>query len=781
MKTADLYVSKSIIDDALRIANLRQIITVWAKTIPHHNMQEMGEQMHIDFAYHKPVYVHSLVSLIENRDFKRQKVPYNGQGKTGIPDLNQPFALKLSAKEPDYQEVKHSYSFFGEVSYCQGCSGVGSNTCSSCKGAGENDCYSCGTRGRTECWNCHGRGYVDCTSCDVFGQESKYCYSCSGSGRVQREGTCTACWGYSNNQNCYRCGGSGRASSNEECGSCWGRGSSRGSCSRCGGSKSISCSTCGTSGKITCNSCGGDGHVRCAVCAGSGRTQCSTCSGRGKLIDQAELSQVFSVERLEAVPDDCDFSKTFLKLAISKKDTFSDQMVFKLDLPVLPEVLDLNNAGLLSSYQSLRDRSAAQIRGNARLVKQQFEVWSVDAFQLKCQYRGNAFDLWIYGRDQKVYDGGSPIYGLREELIRSANEAFENRKFAESFLAIDKAFGMQVSPDQQDVKVLRLKMKYAAGRALKLGLVTGGLAGLSVLLLGRSFLVNFLLNEAGAADLWSGAVAVTMILMVLFFSALWYGIPRIKGLLRVRKAIFRFGLGTAIGLLTNFGVFMVLTQMAVHGKANMIVPVGAWINHPPEVLRSNRHAAGTDEPKQEPGKESPENRQKGVRLLFKGVKTTIKEMHQEEIYDSLGLVLAPDGKHLANPKDSLLKGSVLRVKLYPLDISGNIDEDLFIWYGNGHPEKDLGTVFLFIKALGYGYETNLGFEAKLPRFIKTSNWSWPDLLITDKDGKNTVWRWDSDYYRYYRNVDRQAIDTLSPKGVPGISTRYERSIKVKRS
>jgi hypothetical protein len=139
----------------------------------------------------------------------------------------------------------------------------------------------------------------------------------------------------------------------------------------------------------------------------------------------------------------------------------------------------------------------------------------------------------------------------------------------------------------------------------------------------------------------------------------------------------------------------------------------------------------------------------GAKLLFKekGIHLTASEKRQ--IFQHLGVKVAPDGQSLIDADCGKPASFFVDIT----DLNNDRTPEVVVLGGNTCTSGATGgSIWLFIKDAKGTYRANLGFPAAGYEATKHRSKGYPDLLISWAGLCSAVWRWDGIKYRHYKNV-----------------------------
>lgn len=203
--------------DGISDEEIRRRLNLFAKSTPHHQLNELGTIVTLREGTLASVYRVTANLLHEHRSLEEMPVrPYDGSSippQTVTADSFEIWSVAL----PTPTEMNNSESQFsvaGSETVCR---------CGQCGGHGSLRCGDCGGSGQCVCWRCGGRKMISCPECSsILGLMAK--------SEAERKAFCRTC----------------------------------------GNIGKVPCTSCAGSGFAVCNGCGASGSVRCSVCAGAG-------------------------------------------------------------------------------------------------------------------------------------------------------------------------------------------------------------------------------------------------------------------------------------------------------------------------------------------------------------------------------------------------------------------------------------------------------------------------------------------------------------------------------
>lgn len=161
----------------------------------------------------------------------------------------------------------------------------------------------------------------------------------------------------------------------------------------------------------------------------------------------------------------------------------------------------------------------------------------------------------------------------------------------------------------------------------------------------------------------------------------------------------------------------------------------------------------------------------GAGLLFHQVKTKLTAAEKHSIYHQLGFLVSDDGKRFIADEDAA--DYPFDAMVYPTDLNGDGQEEIFVVFGNGFTSGATGsTVVLFIKDAKGKYQSNLGFPGVLPEVIGTTPKPFPDLLIGGSGFEFPVWKWQNGEYVFSRSVKEADLKKLKLTPVETLYKKY---------
>lgn len=443
MPLNNISVSRVVNASEVIYVEIKNTIAAWAQSIPHHPYMDFENSLLVNKILYRPAHLNQLTVQYERRVINSGQMPYCNQAAGVIPDISKPFQIPLRSSISGFENKEADQTFFGNVYRCASCEGRGSHTCERCKGMGSLVCPRCSGEGRNQCISCNGSGNLShCSNCNWWGQVDKRCWSCRGTGMATSERRCTEC-----NNGYYK-----------------------DTCDVCGGTNRPPCSC--NDGFDTCSPCRGSGNLECTSCLRKGHTICGTCSGAGWVIDFAEVIQVFYVVKSDVVvKGNCLPAKyDNIQLNISHANSSTAKVIQEATL--LPATITSGSQAVDALYYALQSTALAGHAGHTRILRENYSIWEVDVYEVKCSYAGRDFTIWVYGNQMTVLDGGSPIKKFRDELLRQASDDCSKRRFPRSYHLLIKARSMHgIVPEKFEAAML-LSLKRRLNFLHNIGLVT---------------------------------------------------------------------------------------------------------------------------------------------------------------------------------------------------------------------------------------------------------------------------------------------------------------------
>ena len=161
----------------------------------------------------------------------------------------------------------------------------------------------------------------------------------------------------------------------------------------------------------------------------------------------------------------------------------------------------------------------------------------------------------------------------------------------------------------------------------------------------------------------------------------------------------------------------------------------------------------------------------GAALLFGGVKSNASVAEKNEVFKGLALALGADKKSFESD------GSPVDAKVYPTDINGDGQEELFVV---------MGSVALYGNT-GQGFELHMRDKSGklklqpdisgtgIPLILTVKNLGYPDILLGGPGFEHPVYRWNGNNYTMNRKVKDGAPSSKHAIDVESSSKSYTSS------
>lgn len=431
---------------------LKDIISKWSNTIPHHDMKNFGNLIETHDIHYRPSYMLIYRTLYDHRQVGQDSVPYSGQS---IPQRKyyQPSDVDIwnfeLAETDVFRDFRNSYRVPGSehVVTCPTCGGSGKITCPKCHGHGRVTCPSCRGRGTETCYSCYGSGRKTCSACGGSGQRS---YTEYYSNYVNGE------YSHTSTQLKYQ------------------------TCSSCGGSGRVRCSVCGGRGTLTCKRCGGSGKITCSLCGGTGSITCTTCNGHGKMMNYFYIDQTLRDSTLHSCIHNGNVFERYPKFYIHPLKTEGDVKLDQTAQNLPQDILDKTHISRI--YRDVHEQAVTRppigvLGRSTKIQLQNVRVIQVDVYDINYTYQGKDYRLTVWGYDTlwDVYASESPFSELRDKFVEKAETAFKWRRLGKSFTWLDKAQDLDVHEECDRLYEMKEIIAQKMYRQYKLDAVIGGI------------------------------------------------------------------------------------------------------------------------------------------------------------------------------------------------------------------------------------------------------------------------------------------------------------------
>jgi len=153
--------------------------------------------------------------------------------------------------------------------------------------------------------------------------------------------------------------------------------------------------------------------------------------------------------------------------------------------------------------------------------------------------------------------------------------------------------------------------------------------------------------------------------------------------------------------------------------------------------------------------------EKGVKLLFKGVKTDLSPSDKLQIYKSLGFYLSNSQTRFVIDKEQEDAYSAFDARVYVTDMNKDGVDEVFVSYGNSITSGSAGSsVALFIKNGKNEYKSNLDFPGCIGGVLPTKNEGYNDLIIGCPGMDIPVWSWNGKEYVFSKRIQPEKIKSI---------------------
>lgn len=418
MSTGNFYDSKHLIPNNQELDYFRTLLNEWSEKIPHHSYGKLGEASKIVRVEHMPCHIVRIDAQLEARSVKHYREPYKWQVTPGsLPNFSNLWSLALHSPE-EYQSGSHKFTFGGPLETCEHCRGKGKENCSSCSAKGKRKCSSCSGSGEKDCSHCYGTLKMNCSACSATGSVTNSCRNCYGRGTTFDSKTC------------YACNGSGRITER---------------CYHCNNGKVRCDNLYCRFGKVTCGRCSGSGKQECTKCSGTGSISCSKCKGVGQFIKYAVVSQELIHKKVQKTVHSKSLDK-YSAFEPVRSQSSSTRPIYQINREAVRKNLNTGYEPIENAYTSLIQHLASS---QQHLRYHDLNIYEVDCYILECNFKGQDFEMAVYGNDNKIMDYNSPIENLKVDHYDSGRKYFEQNHFLESYEQLKLASEMDLTKENK--------------------------------------------------------------------------------------------------------------------------------------------------------------------------------------------------------------------------------------------------------------------------------------------------------------------------------------------
>ncbi|MBN2652591.1 MAG: hypothetical protein JXR63_09415 [Spirochaetales bacterium] len=465
---ADLQFEVNCLKDSKIVELVRQIISDWGNSIPHHNLVDFGNKIELLDLVYRPCYFMTLTTQYEGRSKRSSQRPYLGdsiekQVVYSIDEFNS--WDRVLPESEGYEKKSSSFVVAGSehVEDCGKCHASGKITCPSCGGKGKETCGTCKGKGEIRCSSCSGTGQIRCSSCSGSGYSGyQKCSACGGSGQVYRNNGNTAEGKWA----CMSCGGSGRGA--------------RQRCSRCHGTGKLTCTSCHGHGKNTCSTCRGSGILVCKKCNGQKVITCPTCDGKTQLVHYYAIDQYFSPIQHNPLVAHPKVRANFPDFTIDYNEepgieilTDSVDGVFKRN--------PLSGTPIAKLFDKMVADSEAETpfdnRIGKKIVRQHLILSRVNLYDVIYKFEDKEWELLILGSNNRIMSNDSPFLKLSQSCLENAKKSYKLGKIGRSMDFVEAANEMDLEGKRyEELNEFYHKCSKRFNRLYRLGAVLGGVA-----------------------------------------------------------------------------------------------------------------------------------------------------------------------------------------------------------------------------------------------------------------------------------------------------------------
>ena len=383
---------------------MRRRLSAFARSIPHHDIDDFGTAINILATRLIPFYQIDLQTLYEQRAVVQREAPYEGE-------LLPPF-------EVNQQNIAlWEYDFVNRTDFKEFRDELRVDNSQSVQ-----DCGECDKTGAVTCPDCEGHGQVCCPECD--GSTTVACPQCRGRGTVQQERSIPV------EKACWVCNGTGRPSEHiqnvglgNRCGHCRGLGKYTDYVSEY---YDIPCGYCRTTGQVQCEVCAANGAVTCKTCNGKTRITCERCDGRTQLVSFLTVIRTLTPSTVSKLAIDGEIDDHTHSLLTSKIDGESGISIVETaaaveissELEELPEAVGI--PVLAKTIRQLLSNASANLSEKNRVAYQSVTISQTVAAKIHYSFEDRQYDACLLGKEVSLLALRNPFTDLAESSLNAA-------------------------------------------------------------------------------------------------------------------------------------------------------------------------------------------------------------------------------------------------------------------------------------------------------------------------------------------------------------------------
>ena len=419
--------SRELTEEETQIARHR--LSAFARSIPHHGIDDFGTAINISETKLVPCYRIDLQTLYEQRVVEQREVPFTGNK---IPPLkvNQqniaPWGYEF-VNRTEFKELREELQVDESQSV--------------------QDCGECGKTGSVPCPDCEGHGQVCCPECD--GSAAVACPQCRGRGAVRQERQVPG------EEKCGGCFGTGTLSGmgKQRCPYCYGRGFTMGTRTEY---NTAPCGYCRTTGRVQCGVCAATGAVTCETCNGETRITCERCDGRTQLVSFLTIVRTLSPSTLSKVAIDGEIEEQTQSLLTSQINGESVTPIVQTaaaveissELEELPEAMGVPI--LAKTIRQLLVNASASMSEENRVAYQSLTIGQTVAAKIHYSFEDRQYDACLLGKEASLLPLRTPFTDLAESSLNAALTLWQQgqKQKAVENLNLCRAIATQDQPSQ---------------------------------------------------------------------------------------------------------------------------------------------------------------------------------------------------------------------------------------------------------------------------------------------------------------------------------------------
>ena len=360
--------------DERGFSQIRESLTEWADSIPHHKYRQFGQRVKLKAATDYPHYLMMLESQYDTRSVSPARLPYDGRPipPPAVTAANIDVWSYLAS--PDDFEPHTAQAQIG-----------GSQRLVACK--------PCGGHSKVACPSCRGSGAQTCDTCKgaVYVEESRQVERWRQTGRLVNGEPVNVNEQYFETEHF----------------------------------------------RILCPECGGKKHTKCKACQGERTVACSTCQGHGTQIEALTVTSRVQPE-VDRLTHFCSSLTQDFRKSLSAEADYTEEISLRATSFRVEDLKGIPSTSLRQKISRLLEAAENRGSAHCRILGQRVKVLVAHVYHIAYTFENHDYEAYLVGSASEVIADKSPFGNLVVNSVRRASDDFADGAVPKGIALLEK-------------------------------------------------------------------------------------------------------------------------------------------------------------------------------------------------------------------------------------------------------------------------------------------------------------------------------------------------------